>query len=284
MARFCGNCGASLPDDARVCGKCGVPLKDLSSEGKDSAGFGEKQDSEKTFTEPQGHVSLGKKASSENKNSPEGRDFSEKKKSAERRNSPVKRSSSENKGQNPLLKKIIPIVVAAAAFLIVIFLVSRLFGGSGYEKAVQNFWKALADSDGKLMSEVVSAASFEDDYELTDFSDDIIDAYENYDGREISCEIRNPEEIQGEKLEDFKKQLFYKLENRDTDYDVESISEAMEIDMRVTFSDEADKNAITFKNTLLVKENGEWKILDPLGLLDFNPLKRKRYNEALISK
>ncbi|MDE6662609.1 MAG: zinc-ribbon domain-containing protein [Lachnospiraceae bacterium] len=26
MARFCGNCGAQLDDDARVCGQCGMPV------------------------------------------------------------------------------------------------------------------------------------------------------------------------------------------------------------------------------------------------------------------
>lgn len=26
MARFCGNCGAKLDDDARVCGQCGMPI------------------------------------------------------------------------------------------------------------------------------------------------------------------------------------------------------------------------------------------------------------------
>lgn len=26
MARFCGNCGAQLEDDARVCGQCGTPI------------------------------------------------------------------------------------------------------------------------------------------------------------------------------------------------------------------------------------------------------------------
>lgn len=26
MARFCGNCGAQLDDDARVCGQCGTPI------------------------------------------------------------------------------------------------------------------------------------------------------------------------------------------------------------------------------------------------------------------
>lgn len=27
MARFCGNCGAQLDDDARVCGQCGTPIE-----------------------------------------------------------------------------------------------------------------------------------------------------------------------------------------------------------------------------------------------------------------
>ncbi len=26
MAKFCGNCGAELPDDAKICGQCGAPL------------------------------------------------------------------------------------------------------------------------------------------------------------------------------------------------------------------------------------------------------------------
>ena len=28
MARFCGSCGAPLPDGARVCGQCGIPVAD----------------------------------------------------------------------------------------------------------------------------------------------------------------------------------------------------------------------------------------------------------------
>lgn len=28
MARFCGNCGAQLEDDARVCGQCGTPINE----------------------------------------------------------------------------------------------------------------------------------------------------------------------------------------------------------------------------------------------------------------
>lgn len=31
MAKFCGNCGAEVEDDARVCGNCGVPLGGASS-------------------------------------------------------------------------------------------------------------------------------------------------------------------------------------------------------------------------------------------------------------
>ena len=30
MAKFCGNCGARVDDDARVCGSCGTPLNDVS--------------------------------------------------------------------------------------------------------------------------------------------------------------------------------------------------------------------------------------------------------------
>lgn len=31
MARYCGNCGAQLDDDARICGQCGTPLENPSA-------------------------------------------------------------------------------------------------------------------------------------------------------------------------------------------------------------------------------------------------------------
>lgn len=31
MAKFCGNCGAELDDNARVCGQCGTPVEEVAS-------------------------------------------------------------------------------------------------------------------------------------------------------------------------------------------------------------------------------------------------------------
>ena len=31
MAKFCGNCGAQLDDNAKVCGQCGTPVGTLSA-------------------------------------------------------------------------------------------------------------------------------------------------------------------------------------------------------------------------------------------------------------
>ena len=31
MAKFCGNCGARLEDDAKICGKCGTPVEGVTT-------------------------------------------------------------------------------------------------------------------------------------------------------------------------------------------------------------------------------------------------------------
>ena len=31
MAKFCGNCGTQLEDNAKICGKCGTPLDGASA-------------------------------------------------------------------------------------------------------------------------------------------------------------------------------------------------------------------------------------------------------------
>ena len=31
MAKFCGNCGARLEDDAKICGKCGTSVEGVTT-------------------------------------------------------------------------------------------------------------------------------------------------------------------------------------------------------------------------------------------------------------
>ena len=38
MAKFCGNCGAQMEDDALICGNCGTPLRAAGGEGSDKTG------------------------------------------------------------------------------------------------------------------------------------------------------------------------------------------------------------------------------------------------------
>ena len=41
MAKFCGNCGTQLEDNAKICGKCGTPLDGVCKSQYKNAGFGQ---------------------------------------------------------------------------------------------------------------------------------------------------------------------------------------------------------------------------------------------------
>lgn len=107
MSIFCGNCGAELPDDAQFCTNCGhsVPAKSAESEGAETVNAAVETDAaaEPTAAAPA---------------------------------SPT--DSASQPAAAPTSAE-----TAAAAVLLIVLIVSISLGGSGYKKAIDNYFDVM---------------------------------------------------------------------------------------------------------------------------------------------
>lgn len=134
MSIFCGNCGAELPDDAQFCTNCGhsVPAKSAENENAETVNTAAGTD---TAAAPTAAAPAA---------------------NAESASQPAPAPSLTENAPNQKNKNLIPIIIggAAAAVILIVIIVSVALSGSGYKKAVDNYFdvmfKGKADKIEKL--------------------------------------------------------------------------------------------------------------------------------------
>lgn len=174
------------------------------------------------------------------------------------------------------LKIIIPIVVIAIIAVVAIVLIQN---NSGYEKVVEDFYKAVETQDITLMKSTL--AQYWIDYQTADYDtdeylnddieniiEDIIDDADCGDNIEIlSCTITGEKKATKDDLIALKDNIYawyaYYVYSED-DFN-SSVRDACVVTVRVKVKGNEDADIIT-SEMLVIKENGKWKIV--LGSLN----------------
>lgn len=192
----------------------------------------------------------------------------------------VIKSSKNGKQKNPISGKLLKIVLPVVAVGIIAVVATVLtYNNSGYEKVVENFYKAVETQDVQLMK--TTLAQYWIDYHVADYySDehlneniediiaDVIDECDCGDNIEIlSCTVTREKKATKEDLSFLKDNIYdwYAYYVYDENEFESSIKDACVVTARVTAKGGDDVIFFTSK-MLLIKENGKWKI--SMGRLD----------------
>ena len=262
MSIFCGNCGAELPDDAQFCTNCGhsVPAKSAESEGAETVNAAVETDAaaEPTAAAPASPTD----STSQPAAAPSSAETAAAPSSAE--TAPVQNN-----------KNLIPIIIggAAAAVLLIVLIVSISLSGSGYKKAIDNYFdvmfKGKADKIEKLYPPEY-LDWYEDEYnkELDDIKDDYeetredaLEYFEDEYGKNFKAtyKITDKKELSDKKL----KTIQDNLKER---YDIskKSVKKAYKLDLDVELKgkDDEDSDELT---VYAVKIGGNWYLCNEDG-------------------
>ena len=242
MAKFCGNCGTQLQDNAAFCPGCGTAITPQAPKEepiKPPATPIPQQPIEKTqvFTPPQP--------------------------------APVGASVKPQKAKKPANKKsiIIGIIAGLVAAVISFLVVSFLLGGSGGAKGTaKKVLTAVLNEEGDTLADMTSTAYYEfeySDYDEEDlaeaYEDDIDDLMDYFSGEvgysfNLSFEIGDCVEVGQEELKERVGDDYDKLLN----YDIDSLA-------TVNAKLIAEANGDTAESDVtigLLKEGGSWKLAD----------------------
>lgn len=254
MSIFCGNCGAELPDDAQFCTNCGhsVPAKSAESEATETVNAAVETDAAAAPTDSASQPAAAP-SSAETAAAPS---FTE--------SAPVQKN-----------KNLIPIIIggAAAAVILIIIIVSVALSGSGYKKAVDNYFDVIfrgkADKIEKLYPPEYldwyedmydkELDDIKDDYEET--REDALEYFEDEYGKNFKAtyKITDKKELSDKKL----KNIQDNLKDR---YDIakKSVKKAYKLDLDVELKgkDDEDSNELT---VYAVKIGGNWYLCDEDG-------------------
>lgn len=253
MSIFCGNCGAELPDDAQFCTNCGhsVPAKSAESEGTETVNAAVET---AAAVEPTAAAPASPTDSA---------------------SQPAAAPSSAETAPVQNNKNLIPIIIggAAAAVLLIVLIVSISLSGSGYKKAIDNYFdvmfKGKADKIEKLYPPEY-LDWYEDEYnkELDDIKDDYeetredaLEYFEDEYGKNFKAtyKITDKKELSDKKL----KTIQDNLKER---YDIskKSVKKAYKLDLDVELKgkDDEDSDELT---VYAVKIGGNWYLCNEDG-------------------
>lgn len=174
------------------------------------------------------------------------------------------------------LKTIIPIVVVG---IIAVAAIVLIHNNNGYEKVIEDFYKAVETEDAQLMK--TTLAQYWIDYQIADYDTDeylnediediivdVIDECDCGDNIEIlSCTVTGEKKATKEDLISLKDNIYdwYAYYVYDENEFNSSIKDACVVNVRVKVKGDEGANGFTSK-MLLIKENGKWKIT--IGGLD----------------
>ena len=172
-----------------------------------------------------------------------------------------------NKVKNEDIKKIIIIAIVVVAIIILGAIVLKVVkNNTGYRAMLNKTFKAVQKADAEGFMNQLSVY-IEDTYGDDDLLEDHIDAQlnkyldniEDEVGAEpkITYEVKKATRLSDRKL----KQIKDALEDSDKDYDSDALKKAMNLDLQLKIKGPDDDMNDSVNDILIIKENGEWKIL-----------------------
>ena len=254
MSIFCGNCGAELPDDAQFCTNCGhsVPAKNAENESTVTVNATVGTDAAES-TEPAAAPTANTESAYQPAPAPS---FTE--------SAPVQKN-----------KNLIPIIIggAAAAVILIIIIVSVALSGSGYKKAVDNYFdvmfKGKADKIEKLCPPEYWEW-YEDQYDrdLSDIKDDykdnwedLLEDFEDEYGKNFKAtyKITDKKELSDKKLKTIQ-------DNLKESYDIakKSVKKAYKLDLDIELKGKDDEDS-NERTVYAVKIGGDWYLCNESG-------------------
>ncbi|MCM1228062.1 MAG: zinc ribbon domain-containing protein [Clostridium sp.] len=161
-------------------------------------------------------------------------------------------------------KKMFPVLIAAAAVVLVVFILilKALFGGS-YKDPIDNFCKAMETGKGKYLYKSMPEFMIEDEYddmkkseiidELDEVGEDLLDSLEDEYGDDIkvSYKIKSKEKIDKDDLKDMEDDI-------EDYYDAKvNVQKGYEVKLRLKIKgdDDDDSEKVTFN---VYKIDGKW--------------------------
>ncbi len=226
MARFCGNCGTMVGEEAKVCGNCGTPLQ--------SDPVTEFENASATYEAPVGGYEA-----------------------------PAYGGTSSNQDG---MKKIIGLIIGLlVAIGLVISGVKIISANTGTNAIIRQFAKCLeTGEDGskleKYLPNYLKEAEMYDSFEVEgELEEQFIDlreeGEEEYGDYSVSYKIIKTDKMDDEELEDYRDRVEY----INDEFDVERITAGKNVKVRFTIRGDMDDERETIDMSF-IKEDGKWKI------------------------
>ncbi|MBE6665992.1 MAG: hypothetical protein E7603_07225 [Ruminococcaceae bacterium] len=179
--------------------------------------------------------------------------------------------NSNNDLQIPVKVNAKKIVLSIASMVLIGVLVVSLFGGGGYKKTLDNYYKAHEKNDADLMyssvvtqywidytNEAWSNSAFES---IQDSIENEIDDWGCGSNIKITYEITNERRATREQLEDLEDNIYDWYAYYVYERDEFSITDAYVLDIDfIVKGDKGTKNFYYPDGFLIIKENGKWRI------------------------
>ena len=230
MSKFCGNCGAQLPDDAFVCGMCGVSVTSQTTPNQT----------------PNPTYNPAPQAAPVQQASASGKSFM----------TTVKNKCGEFLAKMKSDRKFMTLVIAIAAGTVTLLtvLIIVLCSLGGYESAISNKIEASrGDYDAYIDSYPEAYWEDHDDDEFYYIYDDLIDELDDYD---IDFEVVDEDEIVGAELTYLKSNL-----RESWGVSKKDITKAYNVEVLMcTEIDEEDHYEL--ESMTVVKIDGDWYVVD----------------------
>lgn len=261
MAKFCTTCGATLDDSATFCTNCGTPQQPSAAPAAVGAG-----------ATPAANAAAGVKNAfnsvKENVNPKEIIDS-------------MTIDNIKNITKNPNKNTIIGLSVCGGVLIIVIIILCALLFGKPYKKALNKYFDAMEDCNGKKYVAVTMADFMKeeaeddlpDDYDsLEEYWKDELEETKEYweddkelgDNLKYSYKIKKVKKIKDSKLKDAQK---YWKKTYDLDSDDVKVTKGYEVKCKVTIKGKDDDESDT-DTYYVLKVNGDWIVSGWLPSLD----------------
>ena len=163
------------------------------------------------------------------------------------------------------------IMLSIASLVLIGVLIALSFGGGGYKKTLDNYYKAHEKNDADLMYSSV-VAQYWIDYtnkawgnsafeSIQDSIEDNIDDWDCGSNIKITYEITNKRRATKEQLEDIEDNIYDWYAYYVYERDKFSITDAYVLDINFTVKGDEGKANFHYPNgVLIIKENGKWRI------------------------
>ncbi len=236
MAKFCGNCGTQLADDAVVCTNCGVNIA----------------------PQPQ-------QAPAQYQQAPQQPDYQQAPAGgptpADNAAAAIKAKTGAFVGKLKTDKKFLGIVIGAVAAVVALIIVLVLVLGGGYESAIDNYIDAqLGDYDSYVDCFPEDVFEMMEKYDVVEDEDDFEEMAEMVDENDVDYdyEVLKETELDEDELDDIKSYL-----KKNLDISKDDVTEAIEAKIKLTASADGKENSRTQK-LVIVKIDGDWYVYDVL--------------------